>query len=216
MSNEIFKKQAMPLKAPCVEQTGKNNVNVTNNEGGIVNIHYNFPQSVGIDSAEKMKAIQSFSREYYHLLVTMDEDVFNDNVVELTTDRSLKAWGVPPEIYERCSSLSEEAKEELKTFPALICMENTEMYGRTDPRQVCVYAYIRKIKKDGRYIKIAFETLGTFFQSKLCDKKNAIFFDLDMEGAITTLNHSAWTIHKTNLFEAFDEADISNMPRPMQ
>lgn len=96
MSNEIFKKQAMPLKAPCVEQTGKNNVNVTNNEGGIVNIHYNFPQSVGIDSAEKMKAIQSFSREYYHLLVTMDEDVFNDNVVELTTDRSLKAWGSHP------------------------------------------------------------------------------------------------------------------------
>ena len=41
MSNELINPQAMPLAAPSVGQTGKNNVNVTNQDGGVVNINYN-------------------------------------------------------------------------------------------------------------------------------------------------------------------------------
>lgn len=33
--------------------------------------------------------------------------------------------------------------------------------------------------------------------------------------AITDLNHSTWSVHKVNLFEAFAEADIPNMLRPV-
>ena len=52
-----------------------------------------------------------------------------------------------------------------------------------------------------------------------CD--DALRYDLDtlevidMDCAITDLNHSAWSVHKVNLFEAFDEAGMTNMPRPM-
>ena len=52
-----------------------------------------------------------------------------------------------------------------------------------------------------------------------CD--DALRYDLDtlevidMDCAITDLNHSAWSVHKVNLFEAFDEAGMTNMPRPI-
>ena len=45
--------------------------------------------------------------------------------------------------------------------------------------------------------------------------KNALYFDLNMDCAVTDLNHSAWSVHKVNLFEAFEEADIPNMPSPL-
>ena len=89
------------------------------------------------------------------------------------------------------------------------------MSGKTDPRQIGIYAYIKKIQKVGKNIKIVFEPLGTFFQFKLCEKKNAVYFDLNMDCAITDLNQCAWSVHKTDLFEAFDEAGIPNMPRPV-
>lgn len=215
MNNGIITRQTLHPMTPTVQQTGEKNLYVTNNEGGIVYINNNFTQNGTVNSAEKMMAVQAFNREYYQLIVTLDEDAFKDNVVSVATNRALTESRVPPEIFERCSKLSETGKEELKTFPALICMENTEMSGKTDPRQIGIYAYIKKIQKVGKNIKIVFEPLGTFFQFKLCEKKNAVYFDLNMDCAITDLNQCAWSVHKTDLFEAFDEAGIPNMPRPV-
>ena len=113
-----------------------------------------------------------------------------------------------------CSSLTDEGVAELKTFPAIICQENTKMNGVTDPRQFAVYAYITMVKVERKNIKVAFHPIRPFSQQLLCIKKNAIYFDLDMDCAITDLNHSAWSVHKVNLFKAFDEAGLKNMPRP--
>ena len=86
------------------------------------------------------------------------------------------------------------------------------MHGITESKQMAVYAYITRIKKSGKQIKIAFKTIAPFFQIKMCSERNSIYFDLDMDCAITDLNHSAWSVHKVNLFEAFEEAGIPNMP----
>ena len=67
----------------------------------------------------------------------------------------------------------------------------------------------------GRGIKIVFRPIMPLFQIKMCEKKNAVFFDLNMDCAITDLNYSAWSVHKVNLFEAFDEAGLTSMPRPL-
>lgn len=175
----------------------------------------NSKQSSAESSAEQMIAIQSFSKEYYQLIVTCEEDVFNTGVVTVTADRALGKSYVPPEIFERCSTLSETGVEELKRFPAIICQENTEMKGVTSPTQFCMYCYIQKVMKAGKNVKIAFKPIAPIQQIKLCDKHNAVFFDLDMDCAITDLNHSAWSVHKVNLFEAFKEAGIPGMPTPM-
>lgn len=120
MNNELIPKTSMPPAAQKVEQTGSTNVHVTNQGGGVVNINYNYQQPGGSNSAEQLMAIQSFSKEYYQLLVTCEEDVFINNIVTVTASRALSQHLVPPEILERCSSLSDAGVAELKTFPAYL------------------------------------------------------------------------------------------------
>lgn len=216
MSNELSIKENILPVANNVQQTGENNVNVKNEAGGTINFNYNISyQQTGDSSAETMIAIRSFSKEYYQLIVTCDENVFNEGVVSVITSRALSKYLVPPEIFERCSTLTEEGIEELKRFPAIICQENTEKKGITSPNQYCMFAYIQKVMVVGKEVKIAFKPIAPIQQIKLCDKRNAIFFDLNMDCAITDLNHSAWSVHKVNVFEAFKEAGIPGIPTPM-
>ena len=217
MGNEITVKKADSAITPTTQQTGKTNVNVTNESGGTVNFisNYNYPQNAPGVSAEQLMAIQSFSKEYYQLIVTCEEDVFTNNIVTVLASRALTKYNVPPEIFERCSSLADEGVEELKRIPAIICRENTEMKGETDPNQWAMFAYIKRIRVEGKNIKIVFQPLAPIHQQKLCDKRNAIYFDLNMDCAITDLNHSAWSVHKVNIFEAFAEAEIPGIPKPV-
>lgn len=214
MSNELTVKQNMMPASSPVQQTGEKNLNVTNNEGGTVNVYVNntYTQGMGDSSAEQMIAIQRFSKEYYQLIVTTDENVFNQGIVEVDASRALTKYNVPSEIFERCSTLSDTGIEELKKFPAIICKENTELKGVTSPEQYYMLCYIQRVMVIGRNIKIAFKPIAPIQQIKLCDKRNAIFFDLNMDCAVTDLNHSAWSVHKVNVFEAFKEADIPGMP----
>lgn len=217
MENEITVKKSDSAITPTTQQTGKTNVNVTNESGGTVNFisNYNYPQNAPGVSAEQLMAIQSFSKEYYQLIVTCEEDVFTNNIVTVLASRALTKYNVPPEIFERCSSLADEGVEELKRIPAIICRENTEMKGETDPNQWAMFAYIKRIRVEGKNIKIVFQPLAPIHQQKLCDKRNAIYFDLNMDCAITDLNHSAWSVHKVNIFEAFAEAEIPGIPKPV-
>lgn len=214
MSNEIVTRQVTPPGTPAVQQTGEKNVYVNNNEGATVNVNINYAKREVSGSAAEMMTILGFSKQYYQLLVTTEEDVFENNIITVLSNRALNQYLAPPEIVERCGPLEPDGIDELKTFPAIICRENTEMYGVTDPKQMAVYGYIRRVKRVGKEIKIAFHPIAVFPQIKLCDKRAAIFFDLNMECAITDLNHSAWSVHRVNLFEAFEEAGIPNMPGP--
>lgn len=216
MSNDLIIKENDLLTTSTLQQTGTNNVVVANQPGATINFTYNinYPQMAD-SSAEMMIAIQSFSTEYYQLIVTCEEDVFKDGVVSVITNRALTKHNVPPEIFERCSTLTEEGIAELKRFPAIICQENTQMNGSTSPNQFCMLCYIQKVMVIGKNIKIAFKPIAPIQQVKLCEKRNAMFFGLNMDCAITDLNHSAWSVRKVNVFEAFKEAGIPGMPMPV-
>ena len=90
MSNLIIKQTELPT-ASALQQTGTNNVAVANQPGATVNFTYNinYPQTVD-SSAEQMIAIQSFSKEYYQLIVTCEEDVFSTGVVSVVASRALR------------------------------------------------------------------------------------------------------------------------------
>lgn len=214
-NNPIIQQNGLPT-APALQQMGTNNVAVSNQPGATVNFTYNihYPQSAD-STAEMMIAIQSFSTEYYQLIVTCDEDVFKDGVVSVIANRALTKYNVPSEIFEKCSALTEDGIEELKRFPAIICQENTEMKGVTSPNQFCMLCYIQKVMAAGKNIKIAFKPIAPIQQIKLCDKRNAMFFGLNMDCAITDLNQSAWSVRKINVFEAFKEAGIPGVPMPV-
>ena len=216
MSNDLIIKPTNQLAVPIIQQTGTNNVTVANQPGATVNFTYNinYPQ-VADSSAEMMIAIQSFSKEYYQLIVTCEDDVFSTGVVSILASRALTKYNVPQEIFERCSTLTEAGVAELKHFPAIICRENTEMKGVTSPDQYCMLCYIQKVMVVGKNIKIAFKPIAPIQQIKLCDKRNAMFFGLNMDCAITDLNYSAWSVRKVNVFEAFREAGIPGVPMPV-
>lgn len=210
--------QTVPPVASAVSQTGNTNLNVTNEAGGVVNINYSYPKSnFTSGSAEELMAIQSFSTQYYQLIVTCEDSIFTNNMVTIPAERALSRNYVPDEILERCSPLSDNGIEELKTFPAIICHENTDLHGVTDPKQMAIYAYITIVQVEGKIIKVAFKPIRIFNQQRMCLPEAAIYFGLEhMDCAITELNHSAWYVHKRNLFQAFEEAGLGNMPRPNQ
>jgi hypothetical protein len=163
-----------------------------------------------------MIAIENFSKEYYQLLVTGEEDAFKNNYVTVPKEYALSRRYVPAEILGRCSSLSEEGVAELKTFPAIICMENENPGGVAGAHQCAIYAYITQIKKESQAIKVAFCPIAPIPQKVLCEKKYAVCFDLNMDCVITDLNCCAWSVHKVNLFEAFKEAGLEKLPFPSQ
>lgn len=202
----------LPENVTYIGQNNARNFNINNSD---VTFNLTIQQPGTANSAAQMIAVQNFSKEYYQLLVTCEEDAFQNNYVTVSPERALSRRYVPPEILGRCSSLSEQGIAELKKFPALICMENEELHGNAGQDQCAVYAYITCIKKEGHNVKVAFHPIASIPQKILCDKKNAIYFDLSMDCAVTTLNRSAWSVHRVNLFEAFDEAGIANVPRPM-
>lgn len=174
------------------------------------------PSQGASNSAAQLIAIENFSREYYQLLVTGEEDIFNNNYVTVPKEYALSKRYVPAEILGRCSSLSEEGIAELKTFPAIICMENENPGGVAGSHQCAIYAYITQIKIESQAIKVAFCPIALISQKILCEKKYAVCFDLNMDCVITDLNRCAWSIHKVNLFEAFKEARLESLPFPSQ
>lgn len=202
----------LPANATYIKENKSNTFNIDNSD---VTFNVSLPQPGAANSAEQMIAVHNFSRQYYQLLVTRERDVFQKNFVTVSDTHALSRLFVPPEILERCSSLSESGKAELRTFPALVCMANKELHGVADPNQWAMYAYITNAVKEGNNIKVEFQPILPIRQSVLCDVKNAPYFNLDMDCAETTLNCCAWYVFKTDLFEAFDRAGITGVPRPM-
>lgn len=206
MSNEIQKASGVH---PSVVQTAERSMYIENRDGGTVNLNYNFPQTSV--TGEMLMAVQSFSKDYYQLIVT-GHDIFTSNSIVVTTDRALTEGNVPPELLRTHSTLTDEAIERILLLPAVICNENTQYYGKTDQQQKAIYAYVKKIKKCGKEIKIYFQPISFFAQQIL--NECSIDFGINTGSALTDLNKSRWYIKKVNLFEAFQDAHI-NVPGPL-
>ena len=190
-------------------QFGKNNIVLQNRPGAEVNFNYNYyyPNSEAFAS-DLNQTLSTLSREYYQLIVSNSEEMYITGVVSASLDRSLTQSFTPPEITERCAGFSEEGINELLHIPALICRENTAYKGETDPNQYCMLCLLQKIQVLRKEVNIAFKPLFPIQQLILCDRRNSIFFGLDMSRSITDLNHSAWSVRKINIFEALEEAGI--------
>lgn len=143
--------------------------------------------------------------DYYHLVVTLAE-IFNVKYVDVSIERSLACISTPEEFRGDLKNRDKEFIASLYQYPALICQENTKYNGETDPNQICILARIKRIKVAVRDVRIYFEPIATF--SQVLMNENSIEFDLDNTGTLTTLNTSHWSIHETNLKEAFEETEI--------
>lgn len=207
MNNELQK--ASDVK-PSVVQTAERSIYIENRDGGTVNLNYHFPQ-IPI-TGEMLIAVHTFSRDYYQLIVT-GNDILTNNTIIVTTDHALTEGNVPPEFLRTHSTLTNDAVERMLTLPAVICNENTQYHGNTDPHQKAIYAYVKGIKKRGKTIEICFQPIAFFAQQMLNDY--SIDFGINTSCALTDLNKTRWYIKNTNLFEAFHNAHI-DVPEPPQ
>ena len=186
-----------------VMQTGNKNIYIEVQKDGVVNMNYSVPQ-VSV-TAEKLIAIQAFSKEYYQLIVT-EQDIFSSNSLTVSSNRALTEGTVPEELFATHSTLTEEAIESLKKLPAIICNKNTGYNGNTDPNQLAIYAYIKDIKKCEKEIILSFCPILPFEQR--CLNEYAADFCINIDSALTDLNKPRWSIKRTNLFNAFKKSHI--------
>ena len=143
--------------------------------------------------------------DYYHLIVTCCE-IHGEKYVDITQDRGLKYRGTAKEILERCADLSNEAVDELKSYPAIICNENTQQRGITDINQLAILARVLRIRIGEKEYRIRYYPIATFSQSKL--NEFAVDFGLSSSGTLTTLNTSHWCVKKNNLRDIFEDTGI--------
>lgn len=139
---------------------------------------------------------------YYHLIVTCCE-IHGEKFVDITKERGLKYRGTAKEILERIST---EAVDELKSYPAIICNENTQQCGITDKNQLAILARVLRIRMGEKEYRIRYYPIAAFSQSKL--NEFAVDFGLSSSGTLTTLNTSHWCVKKNNLRDIFEDTGI--------
>lgn len=181
--------------------------NISNSEV-VVNVPFQNKDNV----LERMIAIQNFTKNYYQLIVTTDAIGFSQNRISVRPDQALIHDCVPPKIFEQCSTLSPQGIKELKSFPALICMKSSDDSEKPDTKQQAIYGYLKEIWKSEDFIMIECGAISAFPLALL--RENADAFGLCMDCARSDLNWCMWSVRNINLFEAFDKAGLSSLPRP--
>ncbi len=215
MSREAGLQQNAVSALPPVRRQVPGSVNVNNEDGGTVNVNYYPPQGTRRGSPEELFVIQGLRKEYYHLLVVPDKAFMKKSEVCFSPEQVLHRKRVPAEIYDKHLLMSEEGINELLKFPALICQRNTGFDGETEAEMYVFYSYIESIHVDDSIIRADFHVISFFRQRILCDQKVAAIFGLNMDCALTDLNKCGWSMHKRDLFTAFEQVGIKNMPCPL-
>lgn len=208
MKNELQKQPSgsLPVKPTTVKQYGEKNVHVghAENFNQTLNINY-FVQQPGKLPTPVTKTL---NRNYYNLFVIGGEEFINDHFL-VPKDRALTKGTLADDLYDNLSTLTPEAIEEIKSYPALFASENTGYYGETDKDQQTIYGIITDIKIQDNGVKIRFNPFTYINQQTI----NNIAFDLGIRNntAITELNRTHWTIKRIDLIEALTDAGISVM-----
>lgn len=208
MANELQIRPG-PALAPATEvkQYGPDATYIDNRGSLTIQYEANF----GPTTMDALMAVQRFSREYYHLIVTT-EDIMHQTKIIILADKAMVKGTIPDELFDRCATLTPEAQVEAMAIPAIICNMNTDYGGKTLPGQTAIYARLIRICPADDEIEVEFQPLGPVSQELLVSCHPA--FGLNMSCAMTDLNITGWSIRKINLFEAFASAGISGLPMP--
>jgi hypothetical protein len=149
-------------------------------------------------------AVQEFNPDYYNLMVVGDGDL--DGTGHFLVDkRRAITESTSQELKDAYASLTPEAIEEIKTFPAIIATEN-HSYGKTDDQHQAIYGIITDVKKQDNGIKVYYQVLNWIPQQRLNDL--AMELGLGRTTSFNELNRMHWAIKRINMVEVLREAGI--------
>lgn len=145
----------------------------------------------------------TLNTDFYHLFVIADEE-FVDTYFSVPKDRALTE-STNDELKRKYATLSSEAIEELKRYPAIFAGEN-HSYGKTDDEQNAYLGFITDIKIQDNGIKIYYRIFTAISQQML----NEQGFEFGICGAksFNELNRTHWALKQINLKEALQKAGI--------
>ena len=144
-----------------------------------------------------------FNTNFYHLFVILGEK-FEDNYFLVPKDRALTE-STNDELKSKYASLTPEAIEGLKRYPAIFADEN-HSYGKTDDAQDAYFGFVKDIKIQDNGIKIYYTIITAIPQQIL----NEQCFELGIGGArsFNELNRTHWALKQINLIEALQTAGV--------
>lgn len=207
MSNElqIAPSSNLPTATTEFSQTGDNNTQIAHAQNVSNTINIIIPSTFNTQMMGTCVHNQlSLNLDYYNLFVIGDES-FDSGHFIVPKIRALTE-SIAPELKEQYASLSADAIEEIKTFPALFASEN-HAYGKTDDGHQAYFGLILDIKVQDNGIKVYYQALSPIPQQRL----NEIGFNLAIKSAsfLNELNRTHWTIKRINLIEELRAAGIS-------
>lgn len=141
-----------------------------------------------------------FNYDCFNMFVLLDEK-YDQQTFIVPKDRALTE-STSDEMKAQCASLTPEAIQIIKTFPALFCSEN-HYFSKTDPDHMAYYGYVTDVKVQDNGIKVYFQILNSFPQQILIDMAE----DLYIGGArhYNELCRTHWAIKRINMIEVFEQ-----------
>ena len=191
----------VPGKASEITVTGGNNSFVAhaNTVENNITVMLNDPRT----RRGENKARITYDTDYYHLFVILGEK-FEDDYFLVPKDRALTE-STNDELKAKYASLTPEAIEGLKRYPAIFADEN-HSYGKTDDDQDAYFGFVKDVKIQDNGIKIYFAILTAIPQQVL----NEQFNEFGIWGAYSfnELNRTHWALKQINLVEALQRAGV--------
>ena len=187
-----------------VNQYGEKNIHIDE----VANLHQNVIMVPMFQrpSAGGRPTQQALRTDYYHLFVMGGETFETDHFI-VPPDRALMKYWTNDELRDKYGSLSVEAIEELKMFPALFMPEPDTYYAKAGEDQAAYFGFVTDIRVQDNGIKIRYNPMLAIPLQAVCN----IGFELgmkDMTRALTELNKTHWALKRINLVEELKDAKL--------
>lgn len=187
-------------------QTGDNGTQI--GRADVVNNCFNIlltglPQS-GAGQFDIIGALGRLNCDCYNLFVKAGES-FDGSHFTIAKKRSLTEY-TPVDTKNEYSSMSTEAIERIKTFPALFASENDTYRGKNNEGHVAYVGLITDIKIQEDDIKFYFCKLLSVSQDLI--NTLAVELNLGMPDRFNEMNCTHWTIKRINLIEELRDSGV--------
>lgn len=191
------------IAARTMEQHGDRNLQV----GEIENFTQNVSVLVMPSKKQESKAVISdalmVDNDLFHLVVVGGCSLQNE-VVTVSKEYALTASTVE-EVMKELATLSPEAIEVLKTYPALI-MDKNKHYGKADASQKAVYGFITDIIELDETVELHFQILNWIPQQTVLGLADSL--GIRRASAWNELDDTHWAVKKVKLTEVLEGAGI--------
>ena len=191
------------IAARTMEQHGDRNLQV----GEIENFTQNVSVLVMPSKKQESKAVISdalmVDNDLFHLVVVGGCSLQNE-VVTVSKEYALTASTVEEGMKE-LATLSPEAIEVLKTYPALI-MDKNKHYGKADASQKAVYGFITDIIELDETVELHFQILNWIPQQTVLGLADSL--GIRRASAWNELDDTHWAVKKVKLTEVLKGAGI--------